>query len=276
MYTDMTDLIVWAIDTNLMDSRPDISLLYYPSVSDFFWFVGRTLFALTSAPTPLPYPELRDTMEKLSDLRVTITQSITRRRSAKGRQVWWDEWLGNYTGKSRGEDRMFSTSLAVNAILDLNTLKTSKNGRMWRPDVPMSVRSLMADAAEYIYENVGHSQMCENAFFSGSVKIFPANLPFFYPATYSAYVNGTKVDPQHSNSTSVNSQLVYTMNGFMDGESYERLTNESWFGMPTPKTFGGYNSNQGMTFPFWSSPALTYSMCVNALSKFVTTLETHL
>ena len=38
----------------------------------------------------------------------------------------WDEFLGNYNGKIRGEDRIFSTALAVNVLLDTWTTTTNK------------------------------------------------------------------------------------------------------------------------------------------------------
>ena len=38
-------------------------------------------------------------------------------------QFYWEGFLGNYDGVNRGEDRIFVTSLAVNALIDVFTQK---------------------------------------------------------------------------------------------------------------------------------------------------------
>ncbi len=42
-------------------------------------------------------------------------------------QTYWDEFLGDYAGKNRGEDRLFATSLAINALIDTWTIKEKKS-----------------------------------------------------------------------------------------------------------------------------------------------------
>lgn len=41
MYSNIADLLYWAIRNNVPVSRPDIALLYYPSQFDFYWFNSR-------------------------------------------------------------------------------------------------------------------------------------------------------------------------------------------------------------------------------------------
>jgi len=37
--------------------------------------------------------------------------------------VYWQEWIGNYANKTRGLDRMFSTTMALNALLNIWTVQ---------------------------------------------------------------------------------------------------------------------------------------------------------
>lgn len=48
MYLDIANLLKWAIHNKIVVNRPDISLVYYPSKYNFYWFVARTYAALKS------------------------------------------------------------------------------------------------------------------------------------------------------------------------------------------------------------------------------------
>jgi hypothetical protein len=43
-----------------MGWRPDLALLYYPPIYDFYWFVARTVFELSAVPdADIPFPEMK-------------------------------------------------------------------------------------------------------------------------------------------------------------------------------------------------------------------------
>jgi hypothetical protein len=44
--------------------------------------------------------------------------------------VYWEQFIGVYDGKDWHQDRLFSTALAVNALLDIWTIKTNNNGQL--------------------------------------------------------------------------------------------------------------------------------------------------
>ena len=46
LYVDIVKFLKWAIEKRIPFERPDISLVYYPSKFDFFWFIARTYAAL--------------------------------------------------------------------------------------------------------------------------------------------------------------------------------------------------------------------------------------
>jgi hypothetical protein len=49
-------------------------------------------------------------------------------KTGKGgeKQVYWVEFLGNYDGRERGEDSVFSTSVIMNALIDIWTVNKTK------------------------------------------------------------------------------------------------------------------------------------------------------
>ena len=42
MITDITDFLVYVVEKRI-EIRPDITLVYYPSKYDFYWFLARTI-----------------------------------------------------------------------------------------------------------------------------------------------------------------------------------------------------------------------------------------
>eukprot|EP01016_Furgasonia_blochmanni_P056458 TRINITY_DN962_c0_g1_i3.p2 TRINITY_DN962_c0_g1~~TRINITY_DN962_c0_g1_i3.p2 ORF type:complete len:662 (+),score=186.69 TRINITY_DN962_c0_g1_i3:110-2095(+) len=266
MYVDSAKMIAWAIRNRVHLERPDLCLVYYPSVHDFFWFAGRVLFLLDNAGV-LPFEEMENVRQLLVDvLRNEATQQLeeTSIKPGPNTGVYWEEFLGNYANKTRGADRLFSTSMALNALLDIWTRRVGST-RLWRDDVPESVLETVRLGEQYLSANIerwGASH--ENAFFSGSIKTF-TTFPFFYPGNLAFYANGTRFDPHTAEfgRTEVN----YYMQGYVQAETYEAMLNETYFGMPVPRVFPGFNADKGMGFPYWSSPAITYSMSMLALSK---------
>ena len=59
LYTSTADFLAWAVETKSVYTRPDIGLVYYPSVYMLTWFLSRTLFTLESNK-PLPFKELEN------------------------------------------------------------------------------------------------------------------------------------------------------------------------------------------------------------------------
>ena len=47
------------------------------------------------------------------------------------------------------------------------------------------------------------------------------------------------------------------------------MLSKKWFGSNVPVNFTGYNDGNGITFPYWSSKAISQVMIINALSKYV-------
>jgi hypothetical protein len=80
MYTDVSKLIAWGIESGIVEARPDLALVYYPSEYDFYWFVARTLKMLESQ-TSYAFPEMKEVHERLANaFRIFATKQLLRRK----------------------------------------------------------------------------------------------------------------------------------------------------------------------------------------------------
>lgn len=63
------------------------------------------------------------------------------------------------------------------------------------------------------------------------------------------------------------------MRGYIEDDQYQKMINKKWFGNNVPTNFTGYNDGKGLTFPYWSSKAISQVMIINALSKYLKVKE---
>jgi hypothetical protein len=264
IYLNTSSLIAWEIANNF-SSRPDLALTYYPSVYNFLWFVSRTVELLNSAPT-LPFPALSDVKDLLtSTLRGPATKFIQDSAMHDEELIYFEEFLGNadetLTGKPvhSGEDRIMVTSMAINMLC-----YTWSENQQLVTSTPEEVKSIIRSASEWLikYATSGTYKLF-NVFFSGSVK-GGADLPYFYPANFAKFLNGSDIPNVPS---AIGFYAVVGVQGMISKEEYEKLLHEDHYGQKTPVDFPGYN-NLESTFPFWSSEALTESSVLLALTQY--------
>lgn len=108
IYENTTTLITWQIDHNFT-ARPDFALPYYPPIFTFYWFTSRTLNLLTSTDE-LPNVLIRCRDMLAHTLRNNMTDIIINAAHTKDDLIYFEEFLGN------GDDRIYSTAMAVNAL----------------------------------------------------------------------------------------------------------------------------------------------------------------
>jgi hypothetical protein len=94
IYENTTSLIAWAIHHNF-SGRPDLSLAYYPSIYNFYWFTSRSLNLLQLHTSP--HPVLVRVMDMLSAaLRGNVTADLLRRATTdEDGLVYFEDFLGN-------------------------------------------------------------------------------------------------------------------------------------------------------------------------------------
>ncbi|KAG2375253.1 hypothetical protein C9374_009876 [Naegleria lovaniensis] len=277
MMLNASEIIRYALMNDIEMDRPDLSLVYYPSVYDFYWFISRTSFLLRNSQysSNNVLSTISNTLYK--SLTTYVTPKIIKlaQSTSNGNEYYWDDFLGDFKDKKYGEDRLFSTSLALSALLDTWTDEYSsssnnnnENGikqRRFNPNTPTHVKTLISGGIIYLQENLfAFLASHENAFFSGSVK-GSNDYPYWYPSNYCEYLNGTKIRPV--NQDDITSELIVGVEGIIEpSKLYDQMLKEKWFNMTVPTQFHGF-ANEG--FPFWSSPALTFSMSQLVFSKWL-------
>ena len=278
-------LLMWGMESGRIIERPDITLLYYPSLYDFFFFVGRLAALMQNNAAAFPTQKLRDlaalfpgVMRKL--IGEALWSSAGRDPNAFPAHFFWDDFLGladkNLFGKEDPsyDDRMFSTSLALTALLDLHSSErcacsagpAGAASRCMLPDTPQSVYQMIEGAVAFLQENaLEDSFRPENAFFSGSSKT-PSTCLTCYPATFAEFLNGTKVRFDDVAAT-YSVELIDAVEGVVDQSVYVADLHKKWFGEAVPDGFHGFNSPG--PWPFWSSPPMTHAMELLSLSTFI-------
>ncbi|XP_060072158.1 uncharacterized protein LOC132552031 [Ylistrum balloti] len=269
IYLNTTSMIAFQINTNF-SSRPDLALTYYPSAIEFYWFVARTYSQLQRRYTynGLPHHTMKAAMDILGDvLRNNATTIMLKEAIPQGTDmVYYDDFLGDgdtdAEGKpvKYGEDRLFTTAMAANALITIWTSFEEKSGTLiWNQTTPKEVKDVVTRAAKFLDTYILSGEYKPwNAFFSGSVKGSGTSWSE-YPANRHEYFNGTKVLPNHHYHSA-------TIRG-MQGVPNETWYNEEEATMRSPIDFPGFN-HQDRYFPFWSSEPYTYAVTMLALSTF--------
>jgi hypothetical protein len=273
VYLDTAKLVAWTVRNNVVLHRPDLALLYYPPTFDFFWFASRTAFLLRHTEN-IPYDVMNKVRDVLSDaMENEGTKSLlgTVTYDYNNNWAYWDDFLGdNDTSDGKplnsAEDRLFSTAMAMNALLDTWTQNGGSCQRKWLANTPSDVQNVVNMAASWLNTFIlGNKYLPENAFFSGSMKDMSTG-PWFYPANRIEDMVGNPIKPTEPQK--ISGKIVDVVQGYIPDDEYNQLLQQQWFGFPVPLAFDGYNNEQEY-FPYWSSPSLTYATSMLALSKYI-------
>ncbi|CAI9741459.1 Hypothetical predicted protein [Octopus vulgaris] len=263
IYLNTSSMLQWQLRTRLSD-RTDLALPYYPSLLEFYWFVSRTVSAVERVHLQgnIPHKALEEAYQLLSEAqRTATTEHILSLATRETTGVYFDGFIGDADNTNKAEDRLFTTSVAVNALQGIWTVYDDKSGKnIWIKETPQNVIETITSAVTFLQENILNNRYKPwNAFFSGSVKGL-STLPFLYPFN------------RFENSPSMVGQ-VRAMEGTISEEEYIAKTKEPvpmMGNMTTPMEFHGFNEDQSV-FPFWTSEPYTYATTLLALSHFQNT-----
>ncbi len=287
VYLNSSRLIAWSIANNY-SSRPDLAQVYYPSVYNFLWYASRTLFLIESQqryrslanetiePSILTVKAYLQEAFEMHATSFLLAQRVNETTSSGSLRYYFHDFLGlndtNILGKriKNEDDALFSTAQAINTLICTWTSQNPSTKRLeWKSNVPAKVIQLVSSSVDWLVDNIfrNHKYKPLNAFFSGSVKS-TETFPFFYPANYGQFFNGTTVtDVDNVSLFSDIFQLIRGVNGAIDKQEFEELIKKKHFGFDTVVDFQGYNSVD-MPFTFWSSEPYTYAVALLAISQF--------
>ncbi|XP_033099999.1 uncharacterized protein LOC117103538 [Anneissia japonica] len=258
-----------------IEDRPDLALTYYPSRYSFYYYVARTLFILETqyvSEGTLPMEILNQTRTKFKRvLQGKASEMILSEANPDGDGLYFEEFLGNgdtdFSGApmKRGEDRLFSTSMAINFYIATWAVQDKTTGKLyWTEGTPNDIKEVVEKAVKWLNTYILEDTYKPfGAFFSGSFK-GAESVPFYFPTNHIEFLNGTILP---SNTSIFDRNIVIAMSGVIGEEEYEDLLKITHFGKMTPTNFTGYNDPNAV-FPFWTSDAYTYANTLLALAKF--------
>ncbi|KAJ8320068.1 hypothetical protein KUTeg_001655 [Tegillarca granosa] len=261
IYRNTSNLIAFEIETSFTDHK-DLALTYYPSEYEFYWFVART------------YTQIQKVKDLFGQvLKGKVTKLLTESYKIEiDDRIYWDDFLGNGDKDSenrtvaRGEDRIFTTAMAINTLLTIWTVHDDVRDRLiWEQDTPLKVFETVKQGVNWLdIQALGGEFKPWNAFFSGSLKGFVSSNPSCYPKNVYEYLNGTKI-----NKNDKITSMAYTLGvqGVPSEEWYENEFKTPCYGQTVPKVFPGYNNDPSF-WPFWTSEPYTYTISMLAMSKY--------
>lgn|GEM_PF-4501473 len=246
-YRDTGRLLCWVVERDLLAQTPDIVLLYYPNALNYYRFLAANLRLLDdgAARAPLPWSFMAEWRQQLGPvLRGPGTRQLLARMEHE------TFWPGS---SDMLDDRLYSTALALNALLDIWTGAhlARPGGRAWRADTPSEVKSAVQRGMGWLCHQLrSGSPSWDNACFSGSIKGIDT-VPFLFPMNVAEKYDDLR---------------IHGVRGVMPAEEYSR----QWARCQAASEarLGERNS----VYTYWSSPTVTKALCLLACAKYRTML----
>ena len=301
MYLDTSKMLAWILKKDLMSHKEKSReiLMYYPSVYDFYYFTARVNHLLEnpeiiSSKNRLPNEKVLSYAKKElgNALRGPATEQLLRKCKIKdGKWAVWDDKLGDSDTdvwgrpQPKADDRLFSTSGALNALLDIWTTSEPLNNtkanqtkifkRKWRADVPLKVKETILAGSRFLKDHVSKESYgglsLDNVFFSGSTH---AGLPMARPCNVREDLNGKELPkdaPFPDIPTPKLGGHVHGVAGVIPKDNYKMMLKElKKNGYYNPSAAEQKMDSEGALktpFPFWSSPSITMGLTMLALLK---------
>ncbi|EAR83456.2 transmembrane protein, putative (macronuclear) [Tetrahymena thermophila SB210] len=268
LYLNSTNFLASQIESGVLNTHIDISNPYYPSQYVFYMLASKNAQLLNSNLEKLNgiAKEVAQTYNKV--LKTNATQFIL--NSAKfnsERELYWQDFLGNYANKTYDEDNTFTTISALSTLVNIWTAtQQDQNGNLrlqFDPQTPQNVIDTIDLGMKTVSKYGFFSKSNINAFYSVTLKTYTSQ--FYYPMNVHKYLNGTQFDPHFDTQDIV--QNVAGVDGIIDKEEYEQMLKQKWYQHETQEKFTGFNVPR-QQFAFWNSEALTISYGMSLLSKY--------
>jgi hypothetical protein len=191
LITNSTSLVAYIVDSQILLTRNDLVLLYYPPWADLYYFASRSLRSLESADLTVFGRVYKDnsTQATLEGIRDTLANSLRKqgtetllqlaiKNSSAPGELYWEQFLGladvDAQGKKtpHGDDRLFTTSMVSNALFSTWGIQDPRSGNLsFIPATPSYVFDTLKASCSFLNSTLTSGELrVDNAFFSGSVK----------------------------------------------------------------------------------------------------------
>jgi hypothetical protein len=252
LIVDSLDLVQHILTNDLIAVHAPSILLYYPSRFAFYYFVSRLCKLLEDGvkySTKIPYQLSNIISRYRKSLRLVMQTSGTdqlmalKKNDISSGTVFWDDFLGNGDKIPNYDDRVFSTSMAFNALINTWTesMLDDKDSKRLRyvSNVPQIVVDTIEKAGRFLTSREADRMPQENAFFSASVKD-QSSLPFFGVTNYRKSVDGLH-SLECTDSLYKGIHYVLGVKGLMSEIEYEQRSKAGCFNMSSANPDVDYN-----------------------------------
>lgn len=247
-YRHTGQLLCWVVERDLLAEERDIVLLYYPNVLNYYRFLAANLRLLNdgAARSPLPWSFMEEWRQELGPvLRGPGTRQLLARME---HETFWPGSLAIL------DDRLYSTALALNALLDIWTVSNDQqpDRRDWRTDTPPEIRKAVRRSLTWLYTRLNSaSPSWENACFSGSIKGIDT-VPFLFPMNVAENYDNLR---------------IHGVRGILPEEEFRR----QWIRCQAAAE--QQLGERTCIYTYWTSPTVTKALCLLTFAKYRTLIS---
>ncbi|KAN0025338.1 hypothetical protein ACTFIU_003599 [Dictyostelium citrinum] len=280
-YMDIIKSIVYlfefVFETNLIYKRSDILLLYYPTIYSLFWFISRSYYFLKTiyaSTFPSEFGEILHILKCICENYITKKLVDNLIINNEKNEYYWEDYLGNndynknFEQIKYGEDRFFSTSLSIDTLLNIWTIKNKMDGKInYQLNINKDITKIIKKSSKYILNNIlleENEDKLSNVFFSSLTKgPHTKNINFPFNVHIDASTGKTcKIDEIEKLNNE--KKLIVMVSGNIDEIEYQKIIDEKNNSFITSWS-GNFND-----FPFlmWNSKIFTKSISLLVLTKF--------
>jgi hypothetical protein len=259
LYDDTASLVLYILKNNLIQLHAPSILLYYPSKFAFYYFVSRLAKSLenfdaekTNLPIAVSSLFIKWGVNFKDAMRLYVTpQLLSLQKSVLSEKktpfIVYDDFLGNADQHARYDDRVFSTSMAFNTLMNTWTVSNTKRNNLdskqlvWDKDTPLELLSNLNQTAAYLLSPEASASPLENAFFSASIKSV-ATLPMFVVTNYRKSLDGSQsLSCNQTLSQKSSYGFTFGVSGLIPEDEYEASALQGCFGRPNQNPDIDYN-----------------------------------
>ena len=277
LFRDTVKLIQYVLSEDIVGKHAPTLLLYYPSRFAFYYFISRLVNLLDdsnriqqlSTPIATVLEESHSVLKQAMRSYGTdqLLQLVNDDDSV---YTFWTDFLGLGDNNPKAEDQVFSTSMAVNALIHTWTSKKGF-GLHWDSETPPYVKNIVYKAGHYLLSKEADDAPQENAFFSASLKSMDS-FPGFSVTNYIKTLDGSKTLTCSDKIPERESmEFIFGLKGILSEEEYSERQGKGCFGKPILNPDVDYNCEKCI-FPYWSAPSYTHAIRLLSMVNLKATL----
>ncbi|XP_041375262.1 uncharacterized protein LOC121388110 [Gigantopelta aegis] len=205
-------------------------------------------------------------------LRGHMTQELLSlaRPSVTSDEIYFDGILGNVDTNTNVDDRLGTTAITVNALINTWTVYDSaKKTLSWITDTPPDVQRTVTAASRWLARHILGDQYKHDLVFFTVDSPAPDDSVYWYPTNRLEFLNGTSFS---DDGDIPEEPFIGVVEGVIPEIQYQAMLKRKHFGLKTPEKFHGIKKS---FYIYWSSDACSYAITLLALAQHNAIVNDH-